>query len=695
MSVGLTFATIVALWRLFQFNEVALSLVVFPAVLVLELAVLRKWCSQFCPLGALLSLLSRLNRTFRPATDEGACLRSSKGEPCHRCAEACPEGIDLHDPAASAPLNECTKCRACADACRCTPSPFPSCRSRQRRRELRRRRKRRIGCYNKSTRNGVRAAVGFCEGGRTLWGQTRRAEGGTVVRASRRRACGKIYVYLLASNFLGFGAYYAWIFLCYNTAMCCLAGRVARWGSNAMLAMYLASTAALGVVLIAAGVFHNVATRIVESRSAVLSMAGVAAVATLTAAWSSPSGSQDALFMVSCALTGVGTAFVALRLGSVYSTVGARQALMYTAGSFIFAGMLFFVCIGLPHRWGCWRLRCFLLLRPRSPWRRLAGRLRPPRTLSPCANCPAVISFGLRFRWRCSRSSRASPRGSWRCSSRFRRLLIKASLSCSPRLAPRCCCLCWWDCWCESSTRGQLYYPIIILACLGNLAVPLFGGFGVIQGELASIAYNLFILMVWCLLANVANRTDLAYATVFGWGRGASAAGTTIGWFAGSSLAPLLLENPSNMVAFAMGMVFVLLVVSMVVLNERTIGQALKKTRNSQANQAACDPSSGERSDGGAGGFPPRRRLDEELQCASRASGPVFARTRRAVLAGKGLHDRAHCRRAGHLLQHREESYSQCLCESGYTYIYCVHSKQELQSLIEQRKGALQAGAFR
>lgn len=115
--VGLTFATIVALWRLFQFNEVALSLLVFPAILVVEVVVLRKWCSKFCPLGALLSLIARLNRTFRPVSDEGACLRSTAGEPCHRCADACPEGIDLHDPAASAPLNECTKCRACVDAC--------------------------------------------------------------------------------------------------------------------------------------------------------------------------------------------------------------------------------------------------------------------------------------------------------------------------------------------------------------------------------------------------------------------------------------------------------------------------------------------------------------------------------------------------------------------------------------------------
>ena len=115
--VGLTFATIIALWRLLQFNEVVLSLLVFPAILVLEVVVLRKWCGKFCPLGALLSLVSRLNRTFRPVSNPATCLRTSKGEACHACAEACPEGIDLHDAAASAPLNECTKCRACADAC--------------------------------------------------------------------------------------------------------------------------------------------------------------------------------------------------------------------------------------------------------------------------------------------------------------------------------------------------------------------------------------------------------------------------------------------------------------------------------------------------------------------------------------------------------------------------------------------------
>ena len=123
--VGLTFGTLVVVWRVFQFNEVTWSLLVFPAMLVLELAVLRKWCHRFCPLGALLSLVSRGNRTFRPQANVGTCLHAAHGERCHRCADACPEGIDLHDRAASAPLNECVKCRECADACPVHAITFP------------------------------------------------------------------------------------------------------------------------------------------------------------------------------------------------------------------------------------------------------------------------------------------------------------------------------------------------------------------------------------------------------------------------------------------------------------------------------------------------------------------------------------------------------------------------------------------
>ena len=219
--------------------------------------------------------------------------------------------------------------------------------------------------------------------------------------------------------------------------------------------------------------------------------------------------------------------------------------------------------------------------------------------------------------------------------------------------------------------------------------VPLFGGLGVIQGELVSIAYNLFILMVWCLLANVANRTDLSYVRVFGWGRGASAAGTTVGWFAGSSLAPMLVENPSNMVALAMGMVFVLLVVSMVILNERTIGMALKKTRNAQTNQAAGDFFPGGRElEGGSGGAVPGAVEDFPREgawtksCNALAEQANLSLRERDVLflLGKGYTIE---RIAGDL------GVSFNTAKSHIRNVYAkagVHSKQELQSLIEEGK---------
>jgi ferredoxin-type protein NapH len=115
--IGLTFGTIAVLWRLLHFNEPSLTLLVFPAMLAVELVLFKTWCRRICPLGALLSLLSSANVFARPSVDPKACLRTSKGMQCGACESACYEGIDLHDADRSQPLSECTKCFDCVDAC--------------------------------------------------------------------------------------------------------------------------------------------------------------------------------------------------------------------------------------------------------------------------------------------------------------------------------------------------------------------------------------------------------------------------------------------------------------------------------------------------------------------------------------------------------------------------------------------------
>lgn len=114
--IGLTFASVIALYRLIGFNEPAIEVLVFPALLVLELTVLRKWCHRFCPVGALLSLLSRGNRTFKPHVDASMCARHA-GSSCAACAQACPEHIDPCADLGDRSLAECTRCGACVNTC--------------------------------------------------------------------------------------------------------------------------------------------------------------------------------------------------------------------------------------------------------------------------------------------------------------------------------------------------------------------------------------------------------------------------------------------------------------------------------------------------------------------------------------------------------------------------------------------------
>jgi ferredoxin-type protein NapH len=115
--IGLTFGTVLLVMRLFGMGDVTWATIIVPLLLLVEIVFFRKWCSTFCPLSALMSLVGKGNRTLRPHSDTSLCLETTKGARCGKCVEACPEGIDPHHPELGASLSECTRCRACVDAC--------------------------------------------------------------------------------------------------------------------------------------------------------------------------------------------------------------------------------------------------------------------------------------------------------------------------------------------------------------------------------------------------------------------------------------------------------------------------------------------------------------------------------------------------------------------------------------------------
>jgi ferredoxin-type protein NapH len=116
--IGLTFATILLVIRLFGGGDITWSLIIVPLLLVVEVVVFRKWCSKLCPLSAFMSLLGKLNRTFKPTINDKTCIETAEGRPCGICGKVCPEGIDPRHPEFSTVAwSECTKCRECVEAC--------------------------------------------------------------------------------------------------------------------------------------------------------------------------------------------------------------------------------------------------------------------------------------------------------------------------------------------------------------------------------------------------------------------------------------------------------------------------------------------------------------------------------------------------------------------------------------------------
>jgi len=122
--LGLSLATLVAIIRLFGENDLSFDLLIFPIVLILELVVLRHWCSRICPIGALLGLFSRWHKIFIPHVDKEKCL-SEKGGICGQCVTSCPSHIDLRQGIDANALSECTKCRECAAKCPADAIKFP------------------------------------------------------------------------------------------------------------------------------------------------------------------------------------------------------------------------------------------------------------------------------------------------------------------------------------------------------------------------------------------------------------------------------------------------------------------------------------------------------------------------------------------------------------------------------------------
>ena len=395
-----------------------------------------------------------------------------------------------------------------------------------------------------------------------------------------------------AFKLVGFGFYYAWIWVSYNSNVL-----VSPWAAydlppDTISQTYLVSTLALAMALLLLSLIRDATRRLMGSNLAVMLVALVAGAATVGTYVSSSLGAQgNVLLMTSGALTGLATSVVVLRFGVIYSKVPAREAVMYTAASFVFACMIYFVAIGLPDPVGMG----FTALLPVAAVAStltdaelaaegVAGRCgeSPSRStrsffvrlLVAVAVFSVVVGVSRGFAVPHTQVAAMNEEGAIVV---FGTGAIAAVLFATVGLLGR------------SFDVSRLYYPIIIVVAASILVTPLVGGVG-FGSQFVTIGYNCFVLMIWCLLSYVAYSSSLPSILVFGLGRGASVLGTTAGWMAGLMLVGAHGERTLSLEVISVAMVLALLVVSMLVLNDRLIGETLRGVpKESGIGARGCD----------------------------------------------------------------------------------------------------------
>ena len=470
-------------------------------------------------------------------------------------------------------------------------------------------------------------------------------------------------------KYYSLGFYSAWILLMMGgTGVAGSPFPSAAFDVNVLL--YLYSGVPLSVVLIACGILHERVEPHIAHGPLVPIMSAVASLCTAVVAGGLGSSVGHVPFALASVGTGVGTAFLCLRLGCMYSTLDSKSILFTTFASGILADFIYFTCAAIDERLSLLFLSLMpllsmilaLLRREDSPAQEDEDKV--PAGMLPRGFFARCILFVTVFSMAIGTSKGVStftiPADVLKGSSYtgiFTTMVVLALL-CSVFAV-------------FASIRrfdiSKIYYPVIIVAALGMLLAPLMGqALLQVQVVVVNSAYNVFILTLWCVFSNIAGQTDMSPVRVFGLGRGASAVGTTFGQAMAAVFMAALpgLGTSSD----AVGVVFavIILVMGVLVLDERTIGDALDKTFRMEAvtvaNPKALSP-----------------ELAWDAVCDELAERCRLTAREREVLSllGRG-------RTASYIADELGISYNTAKGHIKNLYAKCdVHSRQELIDLLE------------
>ncbi|MCD8317211.1 MAG: helix-turn-helix transcriptional regulator [Eggerthellaceae bacterium] len=147
-------------------------------------------------------------------------------------------------------------------------------------------------------------------------------------------------------RFLGLGAWWAWIWLSYNSVEI-MAMFPATDQTYYVLRMYLLSTAGIACAMFISACLWKRMTLLVDNRTVIICFGTFASLSTILLAFSVIMNGPI-FFILAAIFTGIGTSILCLKVGRIYGTVSLGESLTASAMSLMFAALLYFVGIGMP-----------------------------------------------------------------------------------------------------------------------------------------------------------------------------------------------------------------------------------------------------------------------------------------------------------------------------------------------------------
>lgn len=368
---------------------------------------------------------------------------------------------------------------------------------------------------------------------------------------------------------LGFGFYWAWTFLCFRSSVLFPWSLNAESSVSTLFVVSLAANAVMLVVLFACA--PRLLLRPDRRRNLLIAATLLTTLGTLGTLLAQGSSALATTWLTLAGVTtGFGTAWLVVHWGEFYASIGARRAAMYTSASVVLAVVIYFFTVAASPIVGVLLTASLPTLSAVALW----ANVRQEHAAPVRAN-DAGPRFPLPWRFAAGMGLYGVVYGLNKCldspltGAAFhssQSIVVAGSGAVALLLAVGTIMFS------KNLDFGFTYRPILPVMIAGFMALPFLGAsVAVFARGIIGASYTFFEMLCWILVSNMVFWRRLPAIRTFGAARATVIGSILLGWVAGFAATRGLAPTSSQLTVYALIMVFILVISTVMVLSERDI----------------------------------------------------------------------------------------------------------------------------